>query len=323
MEKIFMVEKQKKTNNEKIIHNAYKSICSQAAALEKLATEIDNEFVLAINFILTCSGRLVISGMGKSGHIGRKLAASLASTGTRAFFIHPGEAFHGDLGMIAPEDVVLLISNSGETNEILQLIPTLKHFGNKIISIHGDMKSTLADNSDVNLLVKVDREVCPHNLAPTTSTLAVMAMGDALMVSLMGERNFQPEDFAKFHPGGSLGRKLLRTVAEEMRSYNLPLVEVNENLRACLLKITTSRTGIAFVVEGGRLVGVITDGDIRRILLEKEESLSISVKHLMNEEPVTISPEKKVAEAEELLKTHKIKALAVVQDDIPIGLFEA
>jgi len=291
--------------------------------LASLAESLDGEFVAAVNAILESDARLIISGMGKSGHIGRKIAASMASTGTRAFFIHPGEAFHGDLGMIAPEDVVLLISNSGETDEILKLIPTIKSFGNKIIGLHGNPESTLAKHSDINLIAKVEREVCPHNLAPTTSTIAAMAMGDALTVALMVERNFRPEDFARFHPGGSLGRRLLTSVKDVMRTEDLPLVMRDTLVRDCLFVMTKSRSGIAVVVEDEHILGTLTDGDLRRALLDDANAMMQPVKVHMAQAPVTIHMDEKLTVAEELIKENKIKTLLVRDaNERLVGLLE-
>ncbi|NVK43991.1 MAG: KpsF/GutQ family sugar-phosphate isomerase [Oceanospirillaceae bacterium] len=311
------------TNDNEILSSGIRSISEQAKALNSLSASLDAEFVYAVKLILENSGRLIISGMGKSGHIGRKMAASLASTGTRAFFVHPGEAFHGDLGMIAPEDIVLLISNSGETDEILKLIPTLKSFGNKIIGLHGNAESTLAKHSDVNLIARVKREVCPHNLAPTTSTIAAMALGDALTVALMEQRDFQPHDFARFHPGGSLGRRLLTSVKDVMKSNGLPVVTPDTLVRDCLFVMTKSRTGLAIVVDRNKIVGTLTDGDLRRALLVADDAMMHPVKDYMTSSPVTIHENEKLASAEDLLKQNKIKALLVVDDEEQlVGLVE-
>ncbi len=306
-----------------ILKSGVSSITEQAKALTALASTLDGQFVEAIEMILQSNTRLIISGMGKSGHIGKKMAASLASTGTRAFFIHPGEAFHGDLGMIAPEDVVLLISNSGETDEILKLIPALKSFGNKIIGLHGNPASTLAKYSDVNLIASVEREICPHNLAPTTSTLAAMAMGDALTVALMEQRNFQPEDFARYHPGGSLGRRLLTSVNDVMRSEDLPVVTRDTLVRDCLFVMTNSRTGMAIVIEDDHILGILTDGDLRRALLDDHDVMMHPVKAHMTLKPMTINASQKLSVAENIFKDKKVKALLVTDnEDRLVGVLE-
>ncbi|MEM5537892.1 KpsF/GutQ family sugar-phosphate isomerase [Neptuniibacter pectenicola] len=306
-----------------IIKSAQLSMQEQGRALISLAETLDNEFIKAVEAIFTTKGRLVISGMGKSGHIGKKIAASLASTGTRAFFMHPGEAFHGDLGMVAPEDIVLLISNSGESDEILKLIPPLKKFGNKIVGMHGNPNSTLGKNSDINLIVKVSREVCPLNLAPTTSTLAAMAMGDALTVALMNVRGFKAEDFAKFHPGGSLGRKLLNTVKDQMRSNNLPVVDSSSLVRDCLVKMTECRAGVVIVKDNARFIGILTDGDIRRMLLDHENVLEKSASQFVTTSPVVISINASVVEAEELMKRKKVNLLIAIDHELNVnGIFE-
>jgi len=304
-----------KSDAQDIIANARSSIQEQAYALLNLVDTLDNNFIAVVQVILANTGRLVISGMGKSGHIGKKMTASLASTGTRALFMHPGEAFHGDLGMVAPEDIVLLISNSGESDEILKLIPHLKRFGNRIIGMHGNIESTLGKNADINLIVKVNREVCPHNLAPTTSTIAAMAMGDALTVSLMIERNFQPADFAQYHPGGSLGRRLLNTVKHSMRTGDLPFVTERTLIRDCIFLMTRCRTGISIVAKNKKLSGVLTDGDIRRALIKDNDALEHPIGDYMTRDPVVINENKKIVAAENLMKNNKINTLVVVNND--------
>lgn len=309
-----MFEMHMNNKSENILKAARESIKEQARALDSLAADLDNEFVMAVSQIIASKGRLVISGMGKSGHIGKKMAASMASTGTRAFFMHPGEAFHGDLGMVAPEDIVLLISNSGESDEILKLIPPLKKFGNKIISIHGSKKSTLAKNSDINLIVKVDREICPHNLAPTTSTIAAMAMGDALTVSLMKERKFQPEEFADYHPGGSLGKRLLSSVKDKMTTVNMPVVAPDQTIHDCLFIMTESGKGIAVIVNEGKILGTLTDGDLRRALIKDCKILQDPVSQYMNRSPRCINMNRSLVDADNLMAKELIKSLLVVDD---------
>ncbi|HEX5514254.1 MAG TPA: KpsF/GutQ family sugar-phosphate isomerase [Gammaproteobacteria bacterium] len=294
--------------------NAARVLIEQARALTYVAQALGAEVDQAVAAILSCQGRVIISGMGKSGIVGRKIAATFASTGTRSFFVHPGEAFHGDLGMIAPEDVVLLISFSGETDEVIRLLPSLQRFGNRIISLVGRADSTLARHSDIVLLTPVEREACPNNLAPTTSTTVTMALGDALAVALMKARGFQPEDFAKYHPGGSLGRRLLTRVQDVMHRDDLPIVEPTQLLRDCLWEMTRARLGLVLVLDQGRPAGIVTDGDLRRALLVDPEAMSQPISQIMTRSPVTISESEKLAEAERLMQERKIKALVAVND---------
>lgn len=298
-------------------------LLKQAQALEQAANTIGPEFAQAINFILGCSGRVIISGVGKSGLVGKKIAATLASTGTLSFFVHPVEAFHGDLGMIAVEDVIILISFSGETDEVIRLIPSLKRFGNRIISLVGRADSTLARHSDIMLLTPAKREACPNNLAPTTSTTVTLAMGDALAVALMKLRGFKPEHFAAFHPGGSLGRRLLTRVKDVMHAGNLPVVEPDRLLRDCLWEMTRARLGLVLVLDGGRAVGIVTDGDLRRALLADPQAMSSPIADVMSRQPVTIHEEEKLADAEMIMRERKIKVLVVINDEgATTGLLE-
>jgi arabinose-5-phosphate isomerase len=289
---------------------AKEALVAQSEAVKALADRIGAEFHQAVELILACPGRVVICGMGKSGLIGKKFAATFASTGTPSFFLHPGEAFHGDLGMLKPSDVVILISYSGETEEVIKLIPSLKVFGNRIIAMAGNGDSTLAKNADIFLDVSVEREVCPNNLAPTTSTLATMAMGDALAVALIKARQFQPMDFARFHPGGSLGRRLLTRVRDVMRA-NLPRVAPDATVRECLFTMTSGRMGLALIMEEAKLQGIITDGDLRRALLKDPHMLEKPVSEFMTRTPVTIDAETNLAEAEAFMLERKVRALVV------------
>jgi arabinose-5-phosphate isomerase len=293
-------------------------------AIGNLAERLDGAFNEAVELILNCQGRLIVSGMGKSGHIGKKIAATMASTGTTSFFVHPAEAFHGDLGMIRKNDVVLLISNSGETEEVIKLIPSLRSFGNRIISVANNPESTLAKNSDIYLDINVEKEACPNNLAPTTSTTVTLALGDALAVSLMKARNFQPEHFAAFHPGGSLGRRLLTRVKDEMMSENLPLVSKDTPLNEVVITMTQSLPGIALVVdERKNLLGVITDGDLRRTLLKGLDLNTTTAGDIMTNHPVTINENAMLVEAEDLMKEHSITKLVVVdQQEQVAGVLE-
>lgn len=301
---------------------AKEALIAQAQAITQLADRLNGEFQSAVDLLIECKGRTVVCGMGKSGLIGQKMVATFASTGTPSFFLHPAEAFHGDLGMLKPVDVLILISYSGETEELIKLIPSLKSFGNKIIAMTGNGKSTLARHADIWLDISVEREVCPNNLAPTTSTLATMAMGDALAVALIEAIQFKPMDFARYHPGGSLGRKLLTRVRDVMHSP-APVVEQTTSFHDCLLVMTKSRMGLAVVMKGDKLVGIVTDGDLRRALLDDEAVTRRTVSHFMTARPRTIREDAQMSEAEMYMLDNKIRALAVVNhDDVVVGVVE-
>lgn len=287
----------------------------EISALNRMAERLSPEFDKAIEIIDQMKGRVVVSGMGKSGIIGQKIAATLASTGTPAFFVHPGEAFHGDLGMIKSIDVALLISNSGETEEIIRIVPFLRYQGNKIIAFTGNHKSTLAKFADTVLDVGVDREACINDLAPTSSTTCALVMGDALAVVLSDKKNFKPEDFARFHPGGSLGRKLLTRVMDIMHSDNLPVCSPDATLKNVVSTITRGRLGLVLVTEESRLIGVITDGDIRRAF-DKELDFNLAyAKSIMTHNPKVVSPNLMLADVEKLMALHKINTIIVADDD--------
>lgn len=302
------------------------AIAEQANALVQLSERVGNDFATAAELMYACKGRVIISGMGKSGLIGKKIADTLASTGTRSFFMHPAEAYHGDLGMVRYDefaDLLVLISYSGETDEILKLIPSLKRFGNKIIAITGGLDSTLAKNADVVLDAFVASEICPHNLAPTTSTTAALVIGDALAVALMKLRDFQPEEFANYHPGGSLGRRLLTRVRDTMISDNLPFVQPDSSMSSVIVAMTESRTGLALVTEGNLLRGIITDGDLRRYLLDHQSLEGVFAKDLMSEDPFCINASAMLVEAESLMKDKHIKWLvALNEEEKVVGLLE-
>ncbi|GAB4333079.1 MAG: KpsF/GutQ family sugar-phosphate isomerase [Flammeovirgaceae bacterium] len=306
----------------KILQTAQRVFEIEAAEVLKLSQRLTEDFARAVEAILNCKGKLIVSGMGKSGHIGRKIAATLASTGTPSFFIHPAEAFHGDLGMISPQDMVMGISNSGETEELIRLIPAIRRNGNQFIALCGNPNSTLVKNADYFLNIRVDKEACPLELAPTSSTTATLAMGDALAVALMEERGFQPENFAMFHPGGSLGRRLLTKVKDVMRKDNLPLISLQTTTKELVLKMTDGKLGLAIVVENQKLIGIITDGDLRRAWQKFGSIESVSVAEIMSKSPKTISPEAMLSEAEQLLIQHKITSLIVVQNQEPIGVVQ-
>lgn len=290
-------------------------ISTEIEALQGMAERLDDEFSRAVEIVRQARGRLVVVGMGKSGIIGKKIAATLASTGTPSFFVHPGEAFHGDLGMIKPIDVVLMISNSGETEELIRLLPFMEHQKNPVIAMTGKPESTLARHASVLLDVSVLREACNNNLAPTSSTTATLVMGDALAVVLSTVNGFQPEDFARFHPGGSLGRKLLTRVADVMHRGALPFCSNNESLKEVVHTITRGRLGLAIVMDGDELQGVITDGDIRRAFERSDDPLSLSAKEMMTANPLTISLHERFAEAEQQMREAKVNSLVVLGDE--------
>lgn len=285
-------------------------------ALTALIPRVDDAFVAASRILLACTGRVVVIGMGKSGHIGSKLAATLASTGTPAFFVHPGEASHGDLGMITRQDAVLALSYSGETHEIVTILPLIKRLGVPLISMTGKPASTLAKSSDVHLDVSVAVEACPLNLAPTSSTTATLAMGDALAVALLEARGFTPEDFAMSHPGGSLGRRLLLKIADVMHSgADLPKVGPDALLTEALLEMTRKGLGVTAVVDADdRVLGVYTDGDLRRTLDKNIDIRTAKIREVMTVGGKSVKAGQLAAEAVQLMEKHKITALLVLDD---------
>lgn len=292
---------------------AQQTLDIEIAALKAMRQRLDHRINQAVEIVLEMRGRVVVVGMGKSGIIGQKIAATLASTGTPAFFVHPGEAFHGDLGMIKPIDVALLISNSGETEEVLRILPFLQYQKNKIIAMTGKMQSTLAQHADVVLDVGVEREACKNNLAPTSSTTNTLAMGDALAVALTEKRNFQPEDFARFHPGGSLGRRLLTRVQDVMCKEPLPVCAPTSSFREVVNAITYGRLGLTLVMDDEVLCGIITDGDVRRAFDVYEDVKSLHAGKIMAANPLTINADTRFADAESYMREKKVSAL-VVQD---------
>ncbi|MEP0071642.1 MAG: KpsF/GutQ family sugar-phosphate isomerase [Marinomonas sp.] len=305
----------KNTQSNTLIESAQRTLSIQAQALLTLSNQITEDFANAVRMILNAKGRTIICGMGKSGLIGKKIAATFASTGTPSFFLHPGEAFHGDLGMIQPEDVLVLISYSGETEELMRLLPSLKSFGNPSIALVGNMNSTLAKHCDCVLDISVDRETCPNNLAPTTSTTMTTAMGDALAVALMECRDFQPQDFARFHPGGSLGRKLLTRVKDLMHKDNIPTCTSDSSLKSAISVMTQGRMGVVLIQDEGELLGIFTDGDLRRAMLtESEGMMQKTMVDLMTPNPKTINENVMIVEAEEQMLRDKITLLIVVDD---------
>ena len=294
----------------KIAKDVFEIESKEIANLSNLLTE---DFEKSVNAIINTKGKLIISGMGKSGIIGKKIAATLASTGTPSFFLHPGEAYHGDLGMIEKYDVILLISNSGETDEILKLIPFLKSQNNITISMSGNSNSTLAKNTKYHLNISVKKEACPLQLAPTSSTTATLVMGDALAVALMKLRNFKDENFAMFHPGGNLGKRLLTKVEDVMKSSNLPICDKNASIKKIIHRITDGKCGLIVVLENNEIKGIITDGDIRRSMeVNQNTFFELKANDIMSKNPKTISCDEKLTEASEFMSKNKINSLLVI-----------
>ncbi|MCF7990824.1 MAG: KpsF/GutQ family sugar-phosphate isomerase [Thiohalocapsa sp.] len=296
----------------------------EAAAVAALADALDGTFAAVVSAIISTHGRVIVCGMGKSGIVGKKISATLASTGTPSFFMHPGDAFHGDLGMITSDDVFIALSYSGETEEMIKLLPFLRVNGNLTVAVTGNAQSTLSKNANFHLSVRVEREACPLQLAPTASTTATLAMGDALAVALMKARDFQPMDFARFHPGGSLGRRLLHRVREEMRSQDLPFVSAQDSADAVLTAVTKGRLGIALVGDDSKTaLGIITDGDLRRALqLHKADFFALTAADLMTPNPVTIGVDSSMHTAIELMAEHCITLLVVVDNDRVVGVVQ-
>ena len=285
----------------------------QAEALRATAEKLSQEFDRAVDMILSTSGRVIVSGMGKSGIIGNKIAATLASTGTPSFSVHPAEAYHGDLGMFTADDVAILISYSGETEEVIRLVPSLRHFGVKIIALVGNPQSTLGRNSDLVLDVSVEREACPNNLAPTTSTTVTLAMGDALAVALIERRQFKPHDFAVFHPGGSLGRRLLTRVKDVMHT-DLPICTSRDSMKEVIMIASQAGLGLAVVVDDGEIKGIITDGDLRRALFNHDSLDGLTAESVMTRSPMLINENEMFADAENIMLKASITSLLVVSE---------
>ena len=291
----------------------------ESNAISGLSEFLDENFTRSIEAVLGSNGRVIICGMGKSGIIGKKIAATLASTGTPSFFMHPGEAYHGDLGMVTSDDLFLALSNSGETEEVVKLIPFLKDNGNFLISITGNPNSTLSLASHCHLNIKVDQEACPLLLAPTSSTTATLAMGDAIAVTLMKARNFQPENFARFHPGGSLGRRLLQRVENEMVSDNLPFVSSNSGILELIGSITAGGLGICIIDSVGR--GIITDGDIRRAIETYGESVfSLNAEDIMRNNPYAVEIGTRMEDALSMMETKRITSLLIKDGKRIVGV---
>ena len=303
-------------NREQILDVARETIQTESDALLKLKSGLGDEFVKAVTTILASHGKVIMTGMGKSGLIARKIAATLASTGTPSFYLHPGEAFHGDLGMISKEDIIIALSYSGETDEVLKIVPFIHDNGNTLISMTGKPESALAKNSDIHLDVAVDHEACILHLAPTTSTTVQLAMGDALSCALMKMRNFTAMDFARLHPGGSLGRRLLMTVGNVMRRHDLPVVDENCPATEMIHAISQGGLGLIVICRGEEILGIITDGDIRRAMERRQaEFFNIKPMDIATPSPKMIHPDEKLIEAEKMMTRHKVNSLLVVDDN--------
>ncbi len=304
-------------NPDALIERAREVLATEAAAIQALARRLDGAFVEACRLILACDGHLIVTGMGKSGHIGHKLAATLASTGTPAFFVHPAEASHGDLGMIRAGDVIVALSNSGETAEVVNLLPVIKRIGVGLIAMTGKPDSSLARHADVHLDTSVDREACPLGLAPTASTSAQLAMGDALAIALLEARGFTAEDFARSHPGGTLGKRLLLHIADVMHGEtDLPTIAPEQTISEAIVIMTRGRLGLCAVVDAERRVaGILTDGDLRRGLDDSGDIRTTPVRELMTADPQTIGPNELAASAVELMQARRIQGLLVVDDE--------
>ena len=295
---------------------AIKCLQDEAQAVLSLIPQIDENFDAVVELILACQGKVVLTGVGKSGHIGAKIAATLSSTGTPAFYANPLDLFHGDLGAITKNDIVLAISNSGQTDELLRFVPTLKEQQIPLVGMAGNPQSLLAKYSTCHLNVAVSKEACPLNLAPTSSTTATLAMGDALACALMEARNFRERDFAKFHPGGTLGRRLLVTAQDVMRSDDLPVIDPKMKLGEAIIKISFGKLGLAVAMEDGKVAGLVTDGDIRRATERLHEGFfNVPVEEVMTRTPVCVPPTMKLGEILNKLNNHKIHAVLVVDED--------
>jgi len=290
-------------------------------ALNRLKDALDENFEKAVNLILNTTGKVIITGIGKSGIIGKKIASTFSSTGTPSFFLHPAEAIHGDLGMVEKEDLIIAISNSGESPELIAIIPTLKRWGNKIIAITNNPNSTLAKNSDIVLYLNIDKEACPLNLAPTSSTTATLVLGDALASTLLTIRNFKKEHFAEFHPGGTLGKKLMKVSKIMHTGEKIPIVPENTPLQDAIITMSEKGFGAVLIVDkNNHLKGILTDGDLRRFIKKGGSIDKSKVEDAMTISPKYITEDMLVLEALEIMERYKITVLPVVKDNIPIGL---
>ncbi len=295
---------------------AIQCIKDEANAVLDLIPQLDEQFDEAVELMYNCKGKVIVTGVGKSGHIGAKIAATLSSTGTPAFYINPLDVFHGDLGVMTKDDVVIAMSNSGQTDELLRFIPMVLHMNIPIIGMSGNPESLLAKYSNVHIKVHVEKEACPLNLAPTSSTTAALVIGDALAVALMEKRNFKPQDFAQFHPGGELGKRLLTTAADVMRSDDLPIIPENMHLGEAIIEVSRGKLGLGVTIDNDRVIGLITDGDIRRAMEKwQAEFFNHTVGDIMTRNPKSVSPTTKISQIQAIMQKHKIHTVLVVDDE--------
>ena len=295
---------------------AIQCIKDEAEAILQLIPQLDEEFDKAVELIYGCKGKVIVTGVGKSGHIGAKIAATFSSTGTPSFFINPLDVYHGDLGVMTKDDVVLAISNSGQTDELLRFIPMVLHMQIPIIGMSGNPQSLLAKYATCHINVSVEKEACPLNLAPTSSTTATLAMGDALAVALIEKRNFQPQDFAQFHPGGELGKRLLTTAQDVMLTENMPVIPPDMHLGEAIILVSKGKLGLGVAEVDGRIVGLITDGDIRRAMERwQADFINHTVSDIMTRQPKWVSPQTKISEIQKIMQRYKIHSVLVVTED--------
>ena len=288
----------------------------EAQALTDLIGQLDEGFDRAVEMIFHCKGKVIVTGVGKSGNVGAKIAATFSSTGTPAFYINPLDVYHGDLGVMTTDDIVLALSNSGQTDELLRFIPIVLHMGIPIISMTSNPESLLAKYSNAHILVKVDKEACPLNLAPTSSTTAALALGDALAVALMAVRNFKPHDFAQFHPGGELGKRLLTTAADVMKTDDLPIIPSDMHLGEAIIHVSKGKLGLGVSLVDGKVEGLITDGDIRRAMERwQSEFFDKTMRDIMTIHPKCVSPQTKVTEIQRIMNKHKVHTVLVVDQE--------
>ena len=295
---------------------AIQAIKDEAEAVLGLIPQLDESFDKAVDLILNCKGKVIVTGVGKSGHIGAKIAATLSSTGTPSFFTNPLDVFHGDLGVMTQDDVVLAISNSGQTDELLRFIPMVLHMQIPIIGMSGNPKSLLAKYSSCHLSIAVEKEACPLNLAPTSSTTATLVLGDALAIALMERRNFQPRDFAQFHPGGELGKRLLTTAQDVMRTEDMPILPPEMHLGEAIILVSKAKLGLGIAMVNDEIVGLITDGDIRRAMEKwQAEFFDRTVSDIMTRTPKMVRPETKITEIQRIMNKYKVHSVLVTDDE--------
>lgn len=300
----------------KVREYAIQCIKDEADATLSLINQLDENFDKAVDMMFHCKGKVIVTGVGKSGNVGAKIAATLASTGTPAFFINPLDVYHGDLGVMTPEDVVLALSNSGQTDELLRFIPMVLHMNIPIIGISGNPNSLLAKYSTIHIKVKVEKEACPLNLAPTSSTTAALVMGDALAIALMQVRNFKPQDFAQFHPGGELGKRLLTTAQDVMISENLPIIPQDMHLGEAIIDVSKGKLGLGVSLSDGKVAGLITDGDIRRAMEKwQAQFFDKTVSDIMTRHPKTVLPTTKISEIQRIMHKYKIHTVLVINNE--------